>query len=126
MGKFLFVAVAVLCFISMGYSQTKVYFNGKRVYDGEIRVIKNGIECVLVKNSKEKKQRFWISKHPVTQKQYQDIMGDSSSYYTENGDTPIENVSRNDAAATVKKTKRQSKERRKNLRNYLKNKDVLI
>jgi len=73
MGKLfkIMVAAMVLCFFSSGYCVTKVYFNGERIYVGEIRVI-NGIECVLVKGSEP--SRFWMSKNP------------------------IENVSKNDAA----------------------------
>jgi hypothetical protein len=99
MGKVVFLVV-MLCF-TMGVASNKVYVDGKRVQVGEVRVI-NGIECVLVKGPKGSK-RFWINKNPITQKQYKDVMGDNSPYYTGNDNFPVENVSRNDAATFCQK-----------------------
>ena len=42
-------------------------------------------------------QSFWLGKYPVTQAQWQEIMGSNPSYFKDNSQNPVERVSWNDA-----------------------------
>jgi uncharacterized repeat protein (TIGR02543 family) len=75
----------------------------------------NGIACVLVKagsftmgvddyfnyttHQVTLTQDFWISKYPITQSQYQTVMGNNPSYFSGNANNPVENVTWNNANA---------------------------
>jgi len=46
---------------------------------------------------------FAMGKYPVTQTQWVTVMGDNPSYFSDNGDCPVENVSWDDAQAFIQK-----------------------
>jgi formylglycine-generating enzyme required for sulfatase activity len=48
-------------------------------------------------------QEFYLGKYPVTQEQYQTIMGNNPSHFKDNPKNPVENVSWNDAQAFCQK-----------------------
>ena len=48
-------------------------------------------------------KEFYLGKYPVTQEQYQAIMGTNPSYFEDNPKNPVENVSWNDAQAFCQK-----------------------
>jgi formylglycine-generating enzyme required for sulfatase activity len=48
-------------------------------------------------------QEFYLGKYPVTQEQYQAIMGSNPSYFKDNSKNPVENVSWEDAQAFCQK-----------------------
>ena len=52
-----------------------------------------------------KLQEFYLGKYPVTQEQYQAIMGNNPSYFKDNPKNPIENVSWDDAQAFCQKSR---------------------
>jgi len=70
---------------------TRTVISGGSGEEGETRVIK-GIECVLVKAGTFTMGDYWVSKYPVTQKQYKKAMGYNPSRFS-GGDNPVECVS---------------------------------
>ena len=60
------------------------------------------IEMVEVSSSQEINS-FVIGKYPITQEQYQAVMGTNPSYFKNNPQNPVENVSWNDAQAFCQK-----------------------
>jgi len=54
-------------------------------------------------------QEFYLGKYPVTQEQYQAIMGTNPSYFKDNPKNPVENVSWNDAQAFCQKLNDKTK-----------------
>ena len=64
------------CGVSAAYDETKIF---------------EGVEMVRIPAGEV--PGFWIGKYEVTQKQYEDIMGDNPSYFKENPNNPVEQVS---------------------------------
>lgn len=52
---------------------------------------------VLVKGDSDKIEDIYVCKYPVTQREYDSVMGYNPSYFNVNPDNPVENVSWYDA-----------------------------